>query len=130
MIYRSYLLRMLNLPISLDRCHSSGSRDRLLAATIAGFLSQSRSTRASELFDNHWRGMVNRIDDPYARVMLSRIGGDGWESILREEAVPILDRVAIAVCNLDDTEVSYVSRTTRSMLTRMVQSSPLFSKSE
>ena len=52
--------------------------------------------------------MVNRIDDPYARIMLSRIGGDGWESVLREEAVPLLDRVAIAACNLDDGEVSKI----------------------
>ena len=84
----------------------SGSRHRLLAATIAGFLSQSRLTRASELFDTLWRGMVNRIDDPYVRIMLSRIGGEGWESVLRDEAVPFLDRVAIATCNLDDGEVS------------------------
>jgi hypothetical protein len=53
--------------------------------------------------------MVNRIDDPYARIILSRIGGDGWESVLREEAVPILDRVAIAVCDLDDAEASWLS---------------------
>ncbi len=88
-------------------CISSlaGSRHRLLATTIAGFLSQSRSTRASDLFDNHWQKMVSRIDDPYARIVLSRIGGEGWESIMREEAVPILDRVAIAACNLDDSEV-------------------------
>ena len=52
--------------------------------------------------------MVNRIDDPYMRIVLSRIGGDGWETVLKEEAVPILDRIAIAVCNLDDAEVSLI----------------------
>ena len=49
--------------------------------------------------------MVTRIDDPYARIMLARIGGESWESIGTEEAVPIMDRIAIAVCNLDDAEV-------------------------
>ena len=49
--------------------------------------------------------MLKHVEDPYVRIILSRIGGDGWETVLREEAVPILDRVAIAVCNLDDAEV-------------------------
>lgn len=49
--------------------------------------------------------MITSIDDPYARIILFRIAGQEWESVLNEEAVPILDRVAIAVCNLDDAEV-------------------------
>jgi hypothetical protein len=37
--------------------------------------------------------------------MMSRAGGDGWESILEEEAVNILDRIGIAATNLPDDEV-------------------------
>lgn len=38
--------------------------------------------------------------------MLSRIGGESWETVLEEGGVPILDRIGIAVCNLGDAEVS------------------------
>lgn len=78
----------------------------MLGTTLAGFLSQSRATRANEFFDEHWRSLTNRVDDPYIRAVLSRVGGDGWESVLEEEAMPLLDRIAIAVCNLPDDEVS------------------------
>ena len=49
---------------------------------------------------------MNRVDDPYMRAVLSRVGGDDWDSVLQEEAIPLLDRVAIAVSNLKDDEVS------------------------
>jgi hypothetical protein len=38
-----------------------------------------------------------------------RIGGDNWEGILDEEAIPLLDRVAISMFHLDDKAVSLVS---------------------
>ena len=82
------------------------SKHRLLGTTLAGFLSQVRSTRASDFFDEHWRSLINRVDDPYIRAVLSRVGGDGWESVLEEEAIPLLDRTAIAVCNLNDDELT------------------------
>lgn len=82
------------------------SKHRLCGTTLAGFLSQTRSTRASDsaFFDEHWRSLINRVDDPYIRAVLARVGGDGWESVLEEEAIPIIDRIAIAVCNLSDDE--------------------------
>ena len=38
------------------------------------------------------------------RAVLTRVGGDDWESVLEDEAIPFIDRVAIAVCNLSDEE--------------------------
>lgn len=52
------------------------------------------------------RKLTCKVDDPYIRAVLVRIGGDDWEGILAEEAIPLLDRVVIAVCNLSDKEVS------------------------
>ena len=85
-----------------------GSQDQLLSATIAGFISHSQSSRATNLLDS-WRVMINHINDPYARIILSKIGGEEWDSVLKEEAVPILDRIGIAVCNLSDDEVCLLS---------------------
>jgi hypothetical protein len=77
-----------------------------MGATIAGFMSQSRAARGSEFWNQHWQSLTNKVDDPYIRAILSRIGGEDWEGILAEEAIPLSDRVVIAVCNLSDKEVS------------------------
>lgn len=49
------------------------------------------------------------MDDPYVRCILRRVGGDSWETVLREsgkEGLDMLDRIVIAVNNLSDREVS------------------------
>lgn len=70
-------------------------------------MTQSASARGSEFFNSHWQGLVNRVDDPFVRAILSRIGGDDWESVLMEEGIPLLDRIGVGVQYLDDREVSY-----------------------
>lgn len=78
-----------------------------MASTIAGFLTQSRALRGSEFWNSHWPSLINKVDDPYIRAILLKIGGDNWESVLEEEAIPLLDRVAIAMFHLSDKDVSY-----------------------
>lgn len=77
-----------------------------MASTIAGFLTQSRALRGSEFWNSHWPSLINKVDDPYIRAILLKIGGDNWESVLEEEAIPLLDRVAIAMFHLSDKAVS------------------------
>ncbi|RXK40773.1 hypothetical protein M231_02025 [Tremella mesenterica] len=86
--------------------NSPNEKHRLMGSTMAGFISQSRAERGSEFWQEHWQTMVTKTDDPYVRVILSRIGGDGWDSVLKEEAIPLLDRVSIAINNLSDRELS------------------------
>lgn len=76
-----------------------------MASTIAGFLTQSRALRGSEFWNSHWPSLINKVDDPYIRAILLKIGGDNWESVLEEEAIPLLDRVAIAMFHLSDKDV-------------------------
>jgi hypothetical protein len=78
-----------------------------MGATIAGFMSQSRAERGSLFWQEHWRSMVDKVDDPYVRAVLARIAGDNWDEILYDEGLPLLDRVAVAVCNLNDKDVSF-----------------------
>lgn len=79
--------------------------DTLLGSTIAGFMSQSASTRGSEYFNAHWPNLIRRVDDPYVRAILSRIAGEDWESVLEEEYIPLLERMVVGVQYLDDWEV-------------------------
>ena len=85
---------------------SSDERHRLMAATIAGFMTQAKAERGSLFWQEHWRSLVDKVDDPYVRAVLSKIAGENWDNILYDESLPLLDRVAIAVCNLSDKEVS------------------------
>lgn len=77
-----------------------------MGATIAGFMTQSRAERGSLFWQEHWRGMVDKVDDPYVRAVLARIAGENWDSILYDESLPLLDRVAVAVCNLSDRDLT------------------------
>ncbi|ORX34788.1 hypothetical protein BD324DRAFT_593880 [Kockovaella imperatae] len=86
--------------------HSSNSNHRLLGTTLAGFLQNTQSTRGtSSFFEEHWQTLVARVDDPYMRAVLSKVAGEGWDSVMEEEAMPLLDRLAIAVHNVNDQEL-------------------------
>jgi hypothetical protein len=50
---------------------------------------------------------VDGVDDPYIRAVLRKIGGDSWEAVLSED-MALLDKITIAVCNLNDKEVSAI----------------------
>ncbi|TXT16066.1 hypothetical protein VHUM_00569 [Vanrija humicola] len=89
---------------------SDDERHRLMGATIAGFMTQSRAERGSLFWQEHWRGMVDKVDDPYVRAVLTRIAGDEWDGILYDESLPLLDRIAIAVCNLNDKDLTIFFR--------------------
>ncbi|WVF65929.1 hypothetical protein IAT40_000667 [Kwoniella sp. CBS 6097] len=102
---------------------SEDQNHRLLGSTIAGFMSQSASARGSDFFNSHWHGLVNRVDDPFVRAILSRIGGDDWESVLEEEGIPLLDRVAVGVQHLDDKEFTSFLR--GRFFTRLIRSASL-----
>lgn len=85
---------------------TADEKHRLMGATIAGFMTQSRAERGSLFWQEHWRGMVDKVDDPYVRAVLARIAGENWDGILYDESLPLLDRVAVAVCNLGDKELT------------------------
>ena len=89
-----------------NEAHVVDEKHRLMAATIAGFISQSQATRGSDYWNSHWSSLTTKVDDPYIRAILIKIGGDNWESVLEEQAIPLLDRVAIAMFHLNDKDAS------------------------
>nr|XP_031857269.1 uncharacterized protein CI109_007324 [Kwoniella shandongensis]KAA5524341.1 hypothetical protein CI109_007324 [Kwoniella shandongensis] len=101
-----------NLMASEDQHH------RLLGATIAGFMAQSASARGSEFFNSHWQRLVTKVDEPFIRAILTRIGGEDWEEVLGEEGVPLLDRIAVGVHHMDDREFESFLRRRMNRCTR------------
>jgi WD repeat-containing protein mio len=59
------------------------------------------NSRNSELRDHCARLMV-RLQDPYFRAMLTLLNSGDWSEVLEEEALPLRERLAIAIQFLDD----------------------------
>ena len=62
----------------------------------------------------HCERLIIHLHDPYLRAMLTHLTvGDDWTEVLEEEALPIRERLAIALQFLSDKELSsYLRRTT------------------
>lgn len=76
-----------------------------LAALIPG------SPKNNELRE-HTERLIVRLQDPYLRAMLTQLTSRDWSDVLEEEALPLLERLAIAFQFLDDRALSlYLHRT-------------------
>ncbi|KAL7418703.1 hypothetical protein Q5752_006386 [Cryptotrichosporon argae] len=98
---------------------SPDERHQLMGATVAGFMTQARAQRGSEFWAEHWSKMVDKVEDPYIRAMLRRIAGEDWDAVLYDESLPLLDRIAIATCNLSDRELTAFLRNRVSRVTQL-----------
>ena len=58
---------------------STDARHRLIGATVATALLKSNRRAGPQ----EWASVVSGVDDPFIRAVLRRIGGEGWESVLR-----------------------------------------------
>jgi hypothetical protein len=76
-----------------------------MGSTIAGFITQTRAERGSIFYQEHWRSLIFKVEDPYIRAVLTRVAGEDFDGLLVDEAMPLLDRITIAVYNLTDKEV-------------------------
>ena len=82
----------------------------MLSGTIAALLNSGSSTRNHEL-RNHCERLVVKLEDPHQRIMLSYIVFNDWNDVLEEDALPLRERLAIALRFLDDKELtSYLRR--------------------
>jgi hypothetical protein len=98
---------------------SGDERKRILAGTVAALVAAA-TTLAPEQ-PNPWREpcqrMILGLDDPYLRIMLSHLLQDPWPDILRDEqALPLRDRLAIALRFLEDDHLTkYIRDTTEEL---------------
>lgn len=58
----------------------------------------------------HCQKLGGRLEDPYLRVMLAHLAFDDWIAVVEEVAIPLRDRLNIALRFLDDGQVSYRSK--------------------
>lgn len=54
----------------------------------------------------HCQKLGGRLEDPYLRIMLAHLAFDDWITVVEEAAIPLRDRLNIALRFLDDGQVS------------------------
>ncbi|KAH7928941.1 hypothetical protein BV22DRAFT_1030156 [Leucogyrophana mollusca] len=88
------------------------SKDELhhmMSGTLAALI-PGNTTKSKELTEYSERLMV-RLQDPYFRAMLAQLTSKDWSEVLEEEALPLRERLAIALQFLGDTALtSYLRR--------------------
>ncbi|KAF9483146.1 hypothetical protein BDN70DRAFT_800339 [Pholiota conissans] len=93
-----------------DETHQMMSGTIMALAPSPG---HSGSQRGSDLRD-HYSRLINRLHDPYFRVMLTHLAMGDWGEVLDEELIPFKERLIIAFLFLDDkTLTSYLQRSVK-----------------
>lgn len=86
----------------------SSPAHKLLAMGIRGF--------AKGDYDDDWnqtcKNIAEDLDDPYSRAMMAFVGSGDWYSVLDETALPLSNRVGVALMHLpDDALTAYLNQT-------------------
>lgn len=86
---------------------------QMMAGTVAALLQAGSSSKETEL-KSYCERLIVRLQDPHFRIMLAYIVlNKDWTEVLNEEALPLRERIAIALRFLDDKELSsYLRRVT------------------
>ncbi|KAG7664459.1 uncharacterized protein J8A68_002015 [[Candida] subhashii] len=89
---------------------SKKERLRLMATAVAGYLAYKNSNSNSPWKDQ-CRKMASELDDPYLRAIFAFIADDDWWDVLDEHALPLRERLGVALRFLSDKDLGvYLDR--------------------
>lgn len=88
----------------LVRLISTDERLKLLAPILATYLSQ-RDSGSSSSFNELCAGLSTSLDDPFMRAIFAYLATGDWKDVLEEDALPLKDRIGVALRFLPDEEV-------------------------
>ena len=77
----------------------------MLSGTVATLL-QSGSISGRRDLHNHCERLIYKLQDPHQRIMLSYVLCHDWSDVLEEDALPLRERIAIALRFLEDSDLS------------------------
>ncbi|EJD52310.1 hypothetical protein AURDEDRAFT_158037 [Auricularia subglabra TFB-10046 SS5] len=83
---------------------SADERHRIMSGMLAALLPPNSGERRSA--KEHYERVIVRLEDPYLRIMLLHAALGDWDEVVREESLPLQERLAIAFCFLDDRALS------------------------
>jgi len=83
---------------------------QMMSGTLAVLLQSGSSSKNHEMHI-HCEKLVNRLQDPHFRIMVSYVVFNDWSDVMEEQALPMRERLAIALRFLDDKALtSYLKR--------------------
>jgi hypothetical protein len=96
------------------KCITVDESHHMMSGTVAALISQATGSSAiSHELRKHCERLIARLQDPYFRALLTHLTHGDWSEIVEEEALPLRERLAIALQFLDDKALSsYLRRTT------------------
>ncbi|KAI5123084.1 hypothetical protein M0805_000518 [Coniferiporia weirii] len=88
---------------------SKNESHQMMSGTFAAMLQSGSSSRNHEL-RAYCERLIVKLQDPHFRIMLSYIMFSDWSDVLEEEALPLRERIAIALRFLEDKELTMYLR--------------------
>jgi hypothetical protein len=84
----------------------------MLSGTITALMSMADNLSKRNDLRDHCERLVNRLEDPYLRAMVTQLTSGEWSDVLDEIALPLRERLAISLHFLDDVSLGpYLRRT-------------------
>lgn len=97
----------------MQRCVKSlsmgGERMKLMSTAVAGYYSHRRlsdSNNGNDVWKELCRSMAVEMEDPYLRAIFAFVSNGEWKDVLDDVALPIRERLGIALRFLNDEDVS------------------------
>ncbi|KAI9703646.1 MAG: hypothetical protein M1836_007416 [Candelina mexicana] len=81
---------------------------RLLAMGIAGYSARANVEGGDEQWTTLCKEIALSLHDPYSRAILTLVSEGDWYAVVRQESLPLLDRVGVALRFLDDEKLTAV----------------------
>ena len=82
----------------------------MMSGTLAALAPTSSTNSKTPEFLAHCERLIVRLEDPYFRAMLTCLALGDWSEVLEEDALPLRERLAVALQFLDDSALSALLR--------------------
>ena len=92
----------------------------MIAPALAIRLGEGNNPTSNTFFSELCDSLSGDLSDPFLRAIFAYLASNSWSDVLDEEALPLRDRLAIALRFLPDDEVSFACNKTLKSLSGIV----------
>ncbi|CAE6368927.1 unnamed protein product [Rhizoctonia solani] len=97
--------------------HSSDEMHRIISGIVVAAETEP-DKRLKGTWREHCQKLGSRLEDPYLRIMMAHLAFDDWIAVVEEVAIPLRDRLNIALRFLDDGQLGQFFQSVKKELER------------
>ncbi|EUC66944.1 WD repeat protein, putative [Rhizoctonia solani AG-3 Rhs1AP] len=97
--------------------HSSDEMHRIISGIVVAAETEP-DRRLKGAWREHCQKLGSRLEDPYLRIMMAHLAFDDWITVVEEAAIPLRDRLNIALRFLDDGQLGQFFQSVKKDLER------------